>query len=79
LTGDDLPVHPFATAAELEAWLEENHGFFPGVWLKIAKKGADEPRSTSSVSSTRTPLPETRTRRLRKFVVMLERGEKIHG
>jgi uncharacterized protein YdeI (YjbR/CyaY-like superfamily) len=39
---EELPIHLFATPAELEAWLEENHDSSQGVWLKIAKKGADE-------------------------------------
>jgi uncharacterized protein YdeI (YjbR/CyaY-like superfamily) len=43
---DELPIHLFATAAELEAWLEENHASAQGVWLKIAKKGAPEPSVT---------------------------------
>jgi uncharacterized protein YdeI (YjbR/CyaY-like superfamily) len=34
---DDLPTIAFASGAEWEAWLEDNHGS-PGVWLKIAKK-----------------------------------------
>jgi uncharacterized protein YdeI (YjbR/CyaY-like superfamily) len=42
---DDLPVHLFAGAAELEAWLEEK-GDADGVWLQIAKKGAPEPSVT---------------------------------
>jgi len=46
LTTDGLPVHLFATPAELEAWLEESHRSSQGVWLKIAKKGADEPSVT---------------------------------
>ena len=29
----------FASAAEWEAWLEDNHGAAEGVWMKIAKKG----------------------------------------
>ena len=37
---DDLPVHLFATRSDLEAWLEDNHGSSPGIWLKIAKKGS---------------------------------------
>jgi uncharacterized protein YdeI (YjbR/CyaY-like superfamily) len=40
---DDLPIVLFATAAELEVWLEENHANSPGLWLKIAKKGTDPP------------------------------------
>jgi uncharacterized protein YdeI (YjbR/CyaY-like superfamily) len=46
LTAEELPVHLFASPAELEAWLEENHGSSQGVWLKIAKKGAAEPSVT---------------------------------
>ncbi len=37
---DDLPVRLFATRSELEAWLDDNHGSSPGIWLKIAKKGS---------------------------------------
>jgi uncharacterized protein YdeI (YjbR/CyaY-like superfamily) len=37
---DDLPVILFASAAEFEAWLEEEHTGSAGVWLKIAKKGS---------------------------------------
>jgi uncharacterized protein YdeI (YjbR/CyaY-like superfamily) len=37
---DDLPILLFASPAELEAWLEENHAAAEGVWLKIAKKGS---------------------------------------
>ena len=37
---DDLPVLPFASKGELEAWLEENHADAEGLWLKIAKKGS---------------------------------------
>jgi uncharacterized protein YdeI (YjbR/CyaY-like superfamily) len=44
--GDELPVHLFSGPREMEAWLEENHGSSQGVWLKIAKKGADEPSVT---------------------------------
>jgi uncharacterized protein YdeI (YjbR/CyaY-like superfamily) len=37
---EDLPIVPFASPAELEAWLEENHASSEGIWLKIAKKGS---------------------------------------
>ncbi|MEY2456324.1 MAG: hypothetical protein QOK06_1418 [Acidimicrobiaceae bacterium] len=37
---DDLPKIPFASAAEWEQWLEDNHANSDGVWVKIAKKGA---------------------------------------
>ena len=37
---DDLPILLFATPADLEAWLEENHASSTGLWLKIAKKGS---------------------------------------
>ncbi|HKA66998.1 MAG TPA: YdeI/OmpD-associated family protein [Solirubrobacterales bacterium] len=43
---DELPVLLFATPADLEAWLEENHAESGGLWLKIAKKGAPEPSVT---------------------------------
>jgi uncharacterized protein YdeI (YjbR/CyaY-like superfamily) len=35
---EDLPIIAFASAAELESWLEENHAGCGGLWLKIAKK-----------------------------------------
>ena len=37
---DELAVALFASAADLEAWLEENHAVSAGVWLKLAKKGS---------------------------------------
>ncbi len=37
---DDLPILLFASPAELEAWLDDNHAAAEGVWLKIAKKGS---------------------------------------
>jgi uncharacterized protein YdeI (YjbR/CyaY-like superfamily) len=43
---DDLPIHPFATAAEMEEWLEANHASSDGIWLKIAKKGSEVPTVT---------------------------------
>jgi uncharacterized protein YdeI (YjbR/CyaY-like superfamily) len=42
---DDLPQIPFASAAEWEAWLEENHGS-EGVWIKMAKKASGIPSVT---------------------------------
>jgi uncharacterized protein YdeI (YjbR/CyaY-like superfamily) len=36
---DDLPVLPFASAGDFEAWLADNHASSGGLWLKIAKKG----------------------------------------
>lgn len=43
---DELPILLFATPAELEAWLEENHAGAEGVWLKVAKKGVEPPSVT---------------------------------
>lgn len=43
---DDLPILLFAGPADLEAWLEANAATSPGLWLKIAKKGAPEPSVT---------------------------------
>ncbi|HEY5053863.1 MAG TPA: YdeI/OmpD-associated family protein [Solirubrobacterales bacterium] len=37
---DDLPIVLFATPADLETWLEQNHETSQGLWLKIAKKGS---------------------------------------
>ncbi len=38
----ELPILLFATPADLERWLEENHAGSKGIWLKIAKKGSGE-------------------------------------
>ena len=40
---DDLPVLGFATQAELEEWLEREHATAPGVYVRLAKKGAGVP------------------------------------
>ena len=40
---DDLPVLAFPDQAAFEAWLETNHETAPGLYVKIAKKGAGEP------------------------------------
>ena len=40
---DNLPVISFASGAAWESWLEAEHASSPGVWLKIAKKGASVP------------------------------------
>jgi uncharacterized protein YdeI (YjbR/CyaY-like superfamily) len=45
---DGLPKLPFASAAEWEAWLEENHADSKGVWIKMAKRG-------SGIESVRYP------------------------
>jgi len=37
----ELPTKLFASADDWEAWLESNHGRSPGVWLKIARRGAE--------------------------------------
>jgi uncharacterized protein YdeI (YjbR/CyaY-like superfamily) len=42
----ELPILLFATPADLEAWLDENHAACEGIWLKIAKRGAPEPSVT---------------------------------
>lgn len=35
-----LPVVPFASPAEWEAWLAERHTTAKGLWIKLAKKGS---------------------------------------
>ncbi len=42
----ELPVHHFERKLDWAAWLDEHHASSPGVWLQLAKKGAD----VSSVS-----------------------------
>ena len=37
---DGLPKIPFASPAEWEQWLEDNHAASEGVWIKMAKKDA---------------------------------------
>jgi uncharacterized protein YdeI (YjbR/CyaY-like superfamily) len=37
------PILLFATAADWEAWLEQQPADSPGLWLKLAKKGCDTP------------------------------------
>jgi uncharacterized protein YdeI (YjbR/CyaY-like superfamily) len=37
-TKQDLPVIPFVSQREWEAWLEVNHATSKGLWLKIAKQ-----------------------------------------
>ncbi|MBV9451028.1 MAG: YdeI/OmpD-associated family protein [Streptosporangiaceae bacterium] len=39
----DVPVVSFGSPRDWEDWLEANHSSSAGVWLKIAKKGAEEP------------------------------------
>ncbi len=38
--GDELPIIPFPSVTEWEAWLEESHATAQGLWLKIAKKAS---------------------------------------
>lgn len=45
---DELLRIAFASEAEWEAWLEQNHKQLPGVWIEIAKKG-------SGIDSVRYP------------------------
>ena len=40
---DGLPILPFASTADWEAWLQEHHVDAPGVWIKMAKKDAGVP------------------------------------
>jgi uncharacterized protein YdeI (YjbR/CyaY-like superfamily) len=43
---EELEILLFVSPEELEEWLETNAGSSPGLWLKIAKKGAPEPSVT---------------------------------
>jgi uncharacterized protein YdeI (YjbR/CyaY-like superfamily) len=42
----DLPVLAFPDRAALEAWLEAEHATAPGLYVKLAKKGAGVPSVT---------------------------------
>src|SRR3712207_9041627 len=42
----DLPVLAFADQAALEEWLDAEHATAPGVYVKLAKKGAGVPSVT---------------------------------
>jgi uncharacterized protein YdeI (YjbR/CyaY-like superfamily) len=42
---DELPALTVADGAAWRAWLHEHHGDSRGVWLTLAKKGADAPTS----------------------------------
>ena len=44
----DLPVLAFPDQAAFERWLEVQHERSPGVYVKIAKKGAPEPSLTQA-------------------------------
>jgi uncharacterized protein YdeI (YjbR/CyaY-like superfamily) len=37
----ELPIHYFERQADWTAWLKKNHVSSPGVWLQLAKKGAE--------------------------------------
>ncbi len=43
---EELPELVFASADEFAAWLAEYDGIAPGVWIKVAKKGAGIPSVT---------------------------------
>jgi uncharacterized protein YdeI (YjbR/CyaY-like superfamily) len=43
---EDLPVLEFATQADLEEWLEREHATAPGIYVRLAKKGAGVPSVT---------------------------------
>jgi uncharacterized protein YdeI (YjbR/CyaY-like superfamily) len=44
----DRPELAFASAADLEAWLEEHHAASDGIWLKLAKKDTGVPSVTTA-------------------------------
>lgn len=45
---DDLPVEPFTSRGDWEAWLTAHGGSSPGLWLKFAKKGCVTPSVTKA-------------------------------
>jgi uncharacterized protein YdeI (YjbR/CyaY-like superfamily) len=47
-TPEGFEVRPFASPAEFEAWLEEEHARAPGVYVKLAKKASGIPSMTAA-------------------------------
>jgi uncharacterized protein YdeI (YjbR/CyaY-like superfamily) len=45
-TPTDLPILGFADQAAFEAWLDQEHATAPGLYVKLAKKGAGVPSVT---------------------------------
>ncbi len=75
---DNLPVISFESGAAWQSWLEAEHASSPGVWLKIAKKGASQAAVSYPDRITSAQRPETRARRIAKYVAMLAEHKKIH-
>ena len=51
-----LPILAFADARAFDGWLESQGAIAPGLWLKLAKKGAPKPTLTKS-EDRRRALP----------------------
>jgi len=45
---DELPILPFSSASEWEAWLAKEHATSKGIWLKFAKQGTGIPTVTKA-------------------------------
>ena len=41
MTKPDVPIQLFPRQEDWEAWLDQHHATSPGLWLRLAKKGAD--------------------------------------
>ena len=37
---DGLDIEEFASAADLESWLEAHHGTSPGIWVRLYRGGS---------------------------------------
>jgi uncharacterized protein YdeI (YjbR/CyaY-like superfamily) len=84
---DDLPVLGFTSQPAWQSWLAEHHADAPGAWLRIAKKGEARAFFATLSSVNRYAIlyrigdarrPETRARRIAKYVAMLAAHETIH-
>ena len=51
-----LPIKPFPSQREWEAWLEANHETSTGIWLKIAKKAIGDRERHASGGAGERPL-----------------------
>jgi uncharacterized protein YdeI (YjbR/CyaY-like superfamily) len=81
----ELPIIPFASPGAWEAWLTEHHASSDGLWLKISNNPEAAAFFETLNSTNRYTIlyqirdakkPETRARRIEKYVTMLSEREK---
>ena len=87
-----LPILEFKTDRLWDAWLAGNHAGSKGIWLRISRKApSGSTRRTAAkddnVDKARYAIlwriqtakkPETRSLRIKTFIAMLKRKEKLY-